>query len=58
MRGGPLLSAAVPLVLLIAALAGALLFSRGLRLIDTIGMLTCGVVAGGSLAAIAAARRR
>jgi hypothetical protein len=45
-------------VLLIAALAGILFFSRGLRLIDTIGMLACGAIAGGSLAAIAAARRR
>jgi hypothetical protein len=58
MRGGPRRSAAVPLVLLIAALAGALLFSRGLRLVDTVGMLTCGVIAGGALAAIAAGRRR
>jgi hypothetical protein len=48
----------IPLVLLIAALAGILLFSRGLRLVDTVGMLACGVVAGGSLAALAAGRRR
>jgi len=43
---------------LIAALAGVFFFSRGLRWIDTVGMLTCGVIAGGSLAAIAAGRRR
>jgi hypothetical protein len=48
----------IPVVLLIAALAGVVLFSRGLRLVDTVGMLACGVIAGGSLAAIAANRRR
>jgi len=48
----------IPVVLLIAALAGVILFSRGLRLVDTVGMLACGVIAGGSLAAIAARRRR
>jgi hypothetical protein len=48
----------IPVVLLIAALAGVILFSRGLRIIDTVGMLACGVIAGGSLAAIAAGRRR
>jgi hypothetical protein len=48
----------IPVVLLIAALAGVILFSRGLRLVDTVGMLACGVIAGGSLAAIAAGRRR
>jgi hypothetical protein len=55
---GSLSSRRIPFVLLIAALAGILLFSRGLRLVDTVGMLTCGVIAGGSLAAIAAGRRR
>jgi hypothetical protein len=48
----------VALILLIAAVAGILFFSRGLRLVDTVGLLACGVIAGGSLAAIAAARRR
>jgi len=47
---------AIPLVLLIAALAGIAVFSRGLRIVDTVGMLACGVIAGGSLAALAAAR--
>jgi hypothetical protein len=47
-----------PLILLIAALAGIFFFSSGLRLVDTVGMLACGVIAGGSLAAIAAGRRR
>ena len=46
------------IVILIAALAGILFFSRGLRLVDTVGLLACGVIAGGSLAAIAAGRRR
>jgi hypothetical protein len=50
--------AVVPFVLLVAAVAGVVLFSRGLRLLDTVGMLACGVVAGGALAAIAARRRR
>ena len=49
---------AVPVILLIASLAGIAFFSRGLRLIDTVGMLACGLIAGGSLAAIAANRRR
>ena len=48
----------VPLILLVAAVAGIAAFSGGLRIIDTVGMLACGVIAGGSLAAIAAARRR
>ncbi|MGH9254895.1 MAG: hypothetical protein ACRD3C_10040 [Vicinamibacterales bacterium] len=48
----------VPLLVLIAAVAGIVTFSRGLRLIDTVGLLVCGVVAGASLAAIAAARRK
>jgi len=49
---------AVPIILLAAALAGILVFSRDLRLVDTVGMLACGAIAGGSLAAIAAGRRR
>jgi hypothetical protein len=55
---GRLDSRRIPLILLIAALAGIVFFSSGLRLIDTVGMLACGVIAGGSLAAIAAGRRR
>jgi hypothetical protein len=55
-RGGPLRSAA-PVILLIAALAGIIFFSRGLRVVDTVGMLTCGVIAGGALASIAAGRK-
>jgi hypothetical protein len=51
-------SRTVPLALLITAVVGIVFFSRGLRLVDTVGMLTCGVIAGGSLAAIAAGRRR
>lgn len=47
----------MPFILLIAALAGVFLFSGGLRLVHTVGMLTCGVIAGGSLAAIAASRK-
>jgi hypothetical protein len=43
---------------LIAAVAGIVMFSRGLRLIDTVGLLVCGAIAGASLAAMAAARRR
>jgi hypothetical protein len=57
LRGGHTRSVG-PLVLLIAALTGIVFFSRGLRLIDTLGMLTCGVMAGASLASIAAGRRR
>lgn len=46
----------IPLILAIVSLAGVFVFSRGLRTIDTIGMFTCGVLAGGALAALA--RRR
>ncbi len=45
-------------VILIAALAGIVLFSQGLRVVDTIGLLVCGVAAGASIAALAAARRK
>jgi hypothetical protein len=48
---------AAPFILLIAALAGVIFFSRGLRVVDTVGMLTCGVIAGGALASIAAGRK-
>ncbi|MBI2189581.1 MAG: hypothetical protein HYU37_21035 [Acidobacteria bacterium] len=46
----------VPVILLVVALAGIVTFAQGFRLIDTIGLLVCGVVAGASLAALA--RRR
>ena len=45
-------------VLLIVAVAGIVSFSRGLRLVDTIGLLASGVLAGVALAEIAAARTR
>ena len=51
-------SRAVPLVLLVLSLAGAFLFSRGLRVIDPVGMLACGAAAGGALASLARARGR
>ena len=44
-------------VFLAFALAGILTFSRGLRLVDTIGLLASGVVAGVALAELAAARK-
>lgn len=44
-------------VFLILALGGIAQFSRGLRLVDTIGLLASGVVAGVALAQIAAARK-
>jgi hypothetical protein len=47
----------IPILLLIGSLAGIVFFSRGLRLVDTVGMLICGLVAGGALAAIAAGRK-
>jgi len=43
----------VPLALLLVALAGIAAFSQGFRLVDTIGLLVCGVVAGAALAALA-----
>ena len=43
-------------VILSAALTGIILFAQGLRVVDTIGLLVCGVAAGASIAAIAAAR--
>jgi hypothetical protein len=52
------ISRTVPLVVLAVAVAGIVTFSQGLRLVDTLGMLICGVAAGASLAALAAARRK
>jgi hypothetical protein len=46
------------LVVLAAALVGIAVFSQGLRLIDTIGLLVSGAAAGGALASIAASRRK
>jgi hypothetical protein len=48
----------VPLVVLVAAVAGMIQFSQGLGAIDTVLMLACGAVAGAALAAVAAARRK
>lgn len=48
----------VPTILLIVALAGIVTFSQGFRVIDTVGLLISGTVAGASLAALAAARRK
>ena len=48
----------LPLVLLIVALAGMFRFSQGLSLVDTLGLLASGALAGASLAALAAGRRR
>lgn len=44
-------------VFLVLALAGIFAFSRGLRLVDTIGLLASGVLAGVALAELAAARK-
>ena len=44
-------------LLLGAALAGIVVFLQGLRVIDTVGVLVCGAVAGAALATIAAARQ-
>jgi hypothetical protein len=40
-------------ILLLLALAGIVSFSQGFRLIDTVGLLVCGVVGGAALAALA-----
>lgn len=47
-----------PLFLLAASAAGMLWFADRLTVADTVALLACGVVAGGSLAALAASRRR
>jgi hypothetical protein len=47
-----------PWVVLIISVAGMVMLSQGFRLIDTVGMLICGVAAGASLASIAASRRK
>jgi len=48
----------LPLVILIVALAGIAWFAQGFSVADTVGLLASGVVAGASLASLAAARRR
>ena len=45
------------MLLLAASLAGVVVFLQGLRVIDTVGVLVCGAVAGGALATLAAARQ-
>ena len=49
---------AVPIVVLIIALGGVARFAQGLRLVDTIGLLTSGALAGSAMAQLAAVRRR
>jgi len=44
-------------VFLVLALGGIATFSRGLRLVDTIGLLASGVLAGVALAQVAAGRQ-
>jgi hypothetical protein len=44
------------LILLAVALAGIVKFSQGFLVVDTVGLLASGVVAGASLAALAAGR--
>lgn len=47
-----------PVIWLFVSTAGIVWFGRGLGLVETLGMLVCGVLAGGALAAVAATRRR
>ena len=49
---------ALSIATLIIALTGLGLFAQGLRTIDTIVMLVCGVIGGAALAEIARARRK
>jgi hypothetical protein len=49
---------AVPLSLLALSLAGIAWFSQRLEIVDTVALLACGAVAGGSLAALARGRIR
>jgi len=48
----------LPLAILFVAFAGIVTFSQGLRVVDTVGLLASGVIAGASLASLAAARRK
>jgi hypothetical protein len=45
-------------IVLILAAVGIAWFSRGISLVDTLALLACGLMAGGSLAALAAARQK
>lgn len=45
-------------ILLVVAAIGIAWFSRGIGLVDTVALLACGLMAGGSLAALAAARQK
>ena len=45
-------------ILLFVAALGIAWFSRGISLVDTLALLACGLTAGGSLAALAAARQK
>jgi len=54
----PRMRPTVNVAILGAALAGIVLFAQGLRVVDTIGLLVCGAVAGAAIAATAAARRK
>ena len=45
-------------IVLVVAAVGMVWFSRGIGLIDTVAVLACGLMAGGSLAALAAARQK
>jgi len=49
---------AVSIVLLVIALGGLSRFSRGLRMVDTLGLFASGTIAGAALAEIAASRRK
>ena len=45
-------------ILLVVATVGIGWFSSGISLVDTVALLACGLMAGGSLAALAAARQK
>jgi hypothetical protein len=47
-----------PAIFLLVSLVGMLWFSRGFRVLDSLALLVCGLIAGGALAALAAARRK
>jgi hypothetical protein len=48
---------AVPLVVLAVAVVAIARFSQGFRVVDTVGLLVSGVVAGASIAALSGLRR-
>jgi len=45
-------------IVLVVAVVGIAWFSRGMSLVDTVAVLVCGLMAGGALAALAAARQK